>query len=183
MKKFALLCASFAAMNTVSVQAEGKTLFMDSQRMMQESKEGQALVVAMSKKRDELVARIQSWQEELKAKAETLDKQRALLSPEVAKEKEEDIAKKSNEYTRQSKVLEEGWQEDVRSQQMRLFEKFKKTGAEVCKKEKGDSLIDAGMPGVYYVSPEVDITKKVIEAADIQYLKDQAAATAATGKK
>ena len=183
MKNFLMLSAALVAVGAGTALGDTKILFMDSQRIMQESKEGQGLVVAMSKKRDELVARIQSWQEELKAKAETLEKQRALLSADVAVEKQQEIERKNNEYTRQSKSLEEGWQEDVRSQQMRLFEKFKKFGADVCKKEDGDALLDTNMPGVYFVSPKLEITKKVIEAADAQYMKDQAAAAAAAGTK
>lgn len=175
MKKLAVLCVGLIA---TSLSADSTILFMDSQKLMQESKEGQALVIAASKRRDELIARVQSWQEELKSKAETLDKQRALLAPEVVAEKEQELGRKSNEYTRQGKALEESWQEEIRAQQMKLFEKLKKVSAEVCKKENGYALLDTGMPGVYFVNPKLDITKNVIEAADTQYLKEQAAAAA-----
>ena len=52
-----------------------------------------------------------------------------------------------------------------------VFKELEKVIKEFVQKEKYDLILEKNQPGIYYASPEIDLTSKIIELFDKHYTK------------
>ena len=153
-------------------QATTKIAVIDMQKVMRESHAGKAAMEKLNKKFEKLREELKKKQEELKAFKDDLEKKAPLLSEEARAEKERQYKKMLREFKDQS----DDAQFEMRQAESRTMEPILKELEKVVTKigkEKGYSLIlENKMPGIYYVSPDADITDEIIKAYDEMKAKE-----------
>lgn len=151
-----------------------KVAIVNLQQLVSTSKEGQALGQAIAQERQNIFARIQEMQSELKAEGEQFEKQAALMSQEKKVEKQQELTKKSADFQRKTKAMQEDWERDMQLKQEMLARKVVESAIEICKKDGYQMLLDSRM--AYWVDEKLDITQDSIKVADNNYGKELLAA-------
>jgi len=146
-------------------QTAGGVAYIDSQRVVDESKAGKASLKELEdfkkKNEEELTKR----DKEIKDLEEGLQKQKFALSSEEQSKREEDIRRKGIDLKR----FKEDKEQELKDLYFKHLNKIKEEIVQVVQKigqEKGYTLIINKDDSIIYASPDHDITKLVIEAYD-----------------
>jgi outer membrane protein len=143
---------------------------IDSQKVINTSKYGQEVKAQLQQKYDELSAKIQKKAEEVQALKDEIEKKGSLWSQEVKEKKQSEYQK----LLRELKSMQEDAQYEMKEYEKKILDPFNKELDEVIKKfantEKYDLILEKNFPGIYYTSPEIDITQKIIKLFDDHYV-------------
>lgn len=144
----------------------GKIAVITMQKIVKQSQSGKKATEELQKKFESLQKSLQQKQDALKAFKEDMDKKASLLSEEARAEKEREYKKMLREFKEQS----DDAQFEMRQAEAKVMEPILKTLEQVVTKigESGGYalILENNMPGIYYVSPTIDITDEVIKAYD-----------------
>ena len=148
---------------------DGQILSIDSVRLMQQSKEGQALFAEFEAERNKAVEGLKKSEEEVKSLAETMNKQQALLSPDALREKKTEIERKEKQLARKRDGVAEDLNSLFQGRQEALFSKQMGKASQMFDERKGSVLLDKRTPGVLAVNESLDMTDDVIKVVNAEY--------------
>jgi len=161
---------SFAENKTAQTK-EIKIAVIDIGKVVNESLYGKDAMEKLQKKYEELSQKLNKKFEEVKKLKEEIETKSKLWSEEIKKKKEELYKKKLEELRK----LQEEVQYQMDELQKKLFEpvfnSLEKIINNYMKEHQYDLLLEKKQNGIYYVSPRIDITSKIIEKFDEYYLK------------
>ncbi|PMP68813.1 MAG: hypothetical protein C0190_00885 [Thermodesulfobacterium geofontis] len=148
---------------------------IDIKKVINTSKYGQEVMNQLQKKYDELSAKIQKKAEELQALKDEIEKKSSLWSQEVKEKKQSEYQK----LLRELKSMQEDAQYEMKEYEKKMldpvFKELEKVIDDFVNVEKYDLILEKNQPGIYYTSPNIDVTQKIIELFDKHYetLKQQ----------
>ena len=161
-----LLFPMWASPGFCAEQLTVKIGVINMQKVVRQSHEGKKAMEKLNKKFETLQKQLQKKQSELKAFKEDLEKKAPLMREEARAEKERQYKKMLREYKDQS----DDAQYEMRQMEQKVMETILKKLEKVVRKiakDKGYTIIlEKNMPGLYYVSPDADITQEIISAYD-----------------
>jgi outer membrane protein len=152
----------------LAASADFKVGFVDQQKAILSSKEGQVAEKTLSDLAQKKQKELEPKQQELQRLGEELESQKFVLSKEVLEERRLDVMKRQRDLEREVQQA----QEEIQIEQRRLVSPLAKRLGEVIQaigKEKGFSLVlDQSSPGVLYSDGGLDITELVIKKLNEQ---------------
>ncbi len=155
--------------------AHAKTLkiaVIDMQAVVRQSQAGQQALVKLQQKFDTLKQKLQKKESEIKKLKQELEKKAPLLSPEARQEKERQYQKMLREYQAQREDAQFEMRQAEQEALKPILKDLRHVVKDMAKKEGYDLILEKNMPGVYWASPQLDLTKHVIELYN-QYLQRQ----------
>jgi outer membrane protein len=173
MKRIWFLGAILVFLLTSLVQAkEVKIAVIDLQQVVRKSEAGQEALKKLQAKFDALKKQLEAKEEELRRFKEDLEKKAPLLSPEARQEKEREYQKMLREYQAQREDAQYEMKQAEQKALQPIMHDLEKVVKEMAQKEGYDLLLEKRMPGLYWASPEIDLTEHVIELYN-QYRRKQ----------
>jgi len=146
-----------------------KVVVIDIRKVVNKSKYGEEVMAKLKEKYDELSLKIQAKSKELEALKDELEKKGAMLSPEAREKKQSEYQK----LLRELKSLQEDAQYEMQEYERQLldpvFRDLEIVLKEVAQKEGIDLVLEKNQPGIYYISPYIDYTDKLIERFNAYY--------------
>ena len=150
----------------VSLGQETKIAVVDMQKVLSSSKAGKAAKKELSKKFEALKRKLEAKQRKLNAFKQEMEKKAPLMSEEARAEKERQFKR----MLRELQAAREDAQFEMRNAEAKkmqpILKKLEKVVNKIGKDKNYTLIIDKNMPGLYYISPRVDITKEVIRQFD-----------------
>jgi Skp family chaperone for outer membrane proteins len=159
---------------TLSAQDKdaGKLVSIDSILLMQKSKEGQKLGEKIQKDVEEFQKFAKNAQKELTDYQESVSKQAKVLSKDALVEKGEKLAKMKKDAERSLEDKETELKHKIQREQVELRNRQMKVANEVFEQKKWGLAIDAGTPGLLFVSKAVDKTDEILKVVDERFEKE-----------
>ncbi len=167
------LSLTAGALQAATQAAAQKIVSIDSVRLMQESKEGQALFADFEAERNKAVTELQEVEKDAKQLVDTLQKQQALLSADALREKRSEIERKEKQLTRKRDEIAEDLNTTFQGRQEALFTKQMTKARALFTEQKGAVLIDKRTPGVLAMNEDLDMTDDVLKAVNVDYDAEQ----------
>jgi len=160
---------SLLGMGFAYAQSDLKIAVIDIKRVVNTSKYGQEVMEKLQKKYEELQAKLEARAKELDALKEEIEKKGALWSQEVREKKQQEFQKKLREF----RTMQEDAQLEMQELEKKLldpvFKELENLIKDYVQKEKIDLILEKNQPGIYYASPRIDISPKVVELFDTYY--------------
>lgn len=159
----------FAAQSQPKATNTGGVAYIDSQRVVDESKAGRASLKELEdfkKKNEEELAK---RDREIKELEDELQKQKMALSAEAQNKKEETIRRKGIELKR----FKEDKEQELKELYFKHLNKIKEEIIQIVRKigqEKGYTMIVNKDESIIYADPNYDITSLVIEEYDKSFI-------------
>ncbi|MCL6582297.1 MAG: OmpH family outer membrane protein [bacterium] len=159
----------FAAQSQLKATNTGGVAYIDSQRVVDESKAGRASLKELEdfkKKNEEELAK---RDREIKELEDELQKQKMALSAEAQNKKEETIRRKGIELKR----FKEDKEQELKELYFKHLNKIKEEIIQIVRKigqEKGYTMIVNKDESIIYADPNYDITSLVIEEYDKSFI-------------
>jgi outer membrane protein len=164
MKRFSLW-VMVVAMSLIPLSAMSQALnivYVDIQRVMQESDKGKEAKKALTEEADKLKKTLDGKQDELQKMKDAIEKQGAMITPDARAEKEKQYQNKVKDYQR----LYNDYQGELQQKDQELTQKILKELEEVVRnlgeKEKYTLILEKSQAGILFASSAIDITGKVI---------------------
>ena len=171
MKKSLLLVVLFCFLAANTVFAQGKIAIIDVQAITFQTKAGKKSIEELKALEQTALKKIEAKRAEVKKLADSINNQKASLSPSALQDKNLELNRKSVELER----LEKDLQAEFQTAQAKKWDGILKEVEPVINdyaKEKGFDLVFIVQPGILaYANPAVDITKEIISRFDIKWTK------------
>lgn len=171
MKKYLLLVVLFCFLAANTVFAQSKIAIIDVQAITFQSKAGQKSIEELKVLEQSALKKLEAKRAEVKKLADSINNQKASLSPSALQDKNLELNKQSVELER----LEKDLQTEFQTAQAKKWDGILKEVEPVINdyaKEKGYDLVFIVQPGILaYANPAVDITKDIISRFDIKWSK------------
>lgn len=171
MKKSLLLVVLFCFLAANTVFAQGKIAIIDVQAITFKSKAGKKSIEELKGIEQTSLKKLEAKRAEVKKLADSINNQKASLSPSALQDKNLELNRKSVELER----LEKDLQAEFQTAQAKKWDSILKEVEPVINdyaKEKGFDLVFIVQPGILaYANPAVDITKEIISRFDIKWSK------------
>ena len=143
--------------------AQQKIAFVDSRIIVERAPGAIAAQAALKKEGDELQARVQTWQDSLKAMVDAYEKTKATLPPatrttreKAIQDKQADYAKRAEELDQQMQVRQQELSQPVMAQIREMLEEVRVEGGYT-------AILDVAASGVIVaMDKNLDLTEKVI---------------------
>ncbi len=174
-KKFLLLFLA-GCLTASAAHASGKTAFVDTQAVFDETKLGKKYQGVLREYFESRKKILDLDADEIQKLRDDYQKQSAVLKPEARKEREETISRKINEFERKR----EGFNNELAKKNEDLSREFNEymmvVLKDLAKKEKIGLILNKSIsllsknevPAVLYGDENLDITKRVISELDKQ---------------
>ena len=167
MKKLGILVLfAFVMAVTPAVADAANIAVIDLQKALNLTDMGKDAKNKITEKAKEFEGKIEEQQNELKALQEDLEKQAVLLSDDARAAKEREYQQKLKDFQRYAKDRQEELQQLDGQFTNQIVEKLLDLAQELAKQEGVDVLLERGSGGVVYAADSVDLTDKLIAAAD-----------------
>ncbi|OAQ20375.1 OmpH family outer membrane protein [Thermosulfurimonas dismutans] len=173
MKKLLLFFIIFSLSFGTALAENLKIGVIDLQKVVRSSKAGQEAMTQLQAKFEKLKKQLEAKQKEIAAFKAEFEKKAPLLSEEARAEKQREYQKMIREFRAQQEDAQYEMKEAEKKALQPIFKDLEKVIKEMAQKEGYDLIIEKNMPGVYWVSPGVEITQHVIELYD-QYRSSKA---------
>ncbi|NIA08897.1 MAG: hypothetical protein GWP10_03815 [Nitrospiraceae bacterium] len=155
-----------------SVEAVGtsqvKIAVINMQRVVRNSVAGRKVMERLNKKFESLQKKLQTKQNEIKAFKEDLDRKAPLMNGDARIEKQREYKKKLRDFKDQSDDAQFEMRQEESKNMDPILKKLQKVVGHIGKKDGYTIILEKNMPGIYYVSPRVDISDQVIKIYDKQ---------------
>ena len=168
---FILIVFNLSLIKYVYAQNTLKIGVIDVKKVINNSKYGQEVMNQLQLKYNELSEKIQKKAKELQELKNEIEKKSSLWSQEVKEKKQLEYQK----MLRELKGMQEDAQYEMKEYEKKMldpvFKELEKVIKKFVQKEKYDLILEKNQPGIHYVSPEIDLTSKIIELFDKHYIK------------
>ena len=165
-KVFLLTLTIAALVSTGYAQAIIKIGVVDSQKVLQESKEGKKVMGQIQEKDKRNSAEVSRRDEEIRNLQTKMNTQRLTLTQEAILNLTADL---ENKTTARKRFAEDTYKE-MQALTQRLFQKIQGELLPIIEKlgeERGlDIIFDLGNSGTVYYSPTIDVTQEVVKRYD-----------------
>lgn len=171
MKKSLLLVVLFCFLAANTVFAQGKVAVVDIQILTTQSKAGKKALEELRSLEEGAIKKLQTKEAEVKALADSINKQKASLSAAALQDKNLELNKKSVELERLQKDLSTELQT---KQAIKLDELIKELDPVIkdYAVEKGYDIIFIKRPDIMaYANQSVDVTNDIISRFDVKWSK------------
>ncbi len=142
---------------------------IDIKKVINESEYGQEVMKKLQKKYNELYDKIQAKAKELKALKDEIENKSSLWSKEVREKKQTEYQKKLRELKSMQEDAQYEMQEYERQMLEPVFKELEKVIKDFVKKENYDLILEKKQSGIYYTSPKIDLTSKLIQLFNKHY--------------
>ncbi|MGB9712558.1 MAG: OmpH family outer membrane protein [Dissulfurimicrobium sp.] len=163
---FGSICLVPSFSEAAEASAAPKIAVINMQKVVRESKVGRKATSQLNQQFEHLQKILQAKQDAIKAFKDDFEKKAPLMSEEARTEKELEYKKMVRDFKEQS----DDAQLEMRKAEAKVMEPILKVLEKVVTKigESGgySIILESNMPGLYYVSPAIDITDSVIKAYD-----------------
>lgn len=166
-KLFAALtvsCALVIALSSLSSAADIKIGYVDFQKVQQNSKAGKDALKTIEKMFKEKQAQLNQRQGELEKMMQELDKQSAILTPDVKRQKEDKLQKEYKDLQRFKSDSEDDLNKKKAEMAKQMYEEVSAIINKFGKEEGYTLILERSV--VLYAPEAVDITDKIIKAYD-----------------
>lgn len=156
------LAVSFSAMSTASAQEDMKVAYVDLQRALEESDEGQEIRSELEREFQQRQESLDEKQQEVMALREEIEQQSMMLSDEAMQEKQAEWQGKMEELQQTYLTLQQELAEQEAQATERLFGRMQGVVEEIGE-EEGYTLILERSNVLYADGDEMDLTDELIE--------------------
>ncbi len=166
-KLFAALtvsCALVIALSSLSFAADIKIGYVDFQKVQQNSKAGKDALKTIEKMFKEKQAQLDQRQGELEKMMQELDKQSAILTPDVKRQKEDKLQKQYKDLQRFKSDSEDDLNKKKAEMAKQMYDEVSAIINKFGKEEGYTLILERSV--VLYAPEAVDITDKIIKAYD-----------------
>ena len=170
MKKTLLFIALFC-FAAGSVFAQGKVAVIDINAITLQSKAGEKARAEFMALQESANKKLQEKDAEVRKLAESINKQKASLSPAALQDKNLELNRKSVELERLQKDLTTELQTKEAIKLDELFKDLEPVIADYAKEKNYDVVFIKQIGVMAYANPAVDITKDIITRFDIKWSK------------
>lgn len=176
MKKHILSALAFllVVMGAQGASAEElKVAYIDSQRVITQSKMGKEAYAKLQKLSDQKEEDLKKRETKIKSLSDEIQAKSATLSTAAKEDLQRQYEKEVKEYNRMYKDA----QDELRNTEMSILKPWTKELEAIIKdygeKNKIDLILDRTNPAVIYASKRIDITDAIIELFDKKYQEKQ----------
>ncbi len=148
---------------TGAAAAAEKIGFINMRTIIQESTAGKKGFAEIKTMYDKKKAEITKKEDELKRLKDDIDKQKAVLTPEAAQEKETNFQVKVRDYQRFAKDAQDELAAKEQNVTSKLIPEILQVVENVGKKEGYTAIIDLNNPVIVYHDKQDELTKKIID--------------------
>ncbi len=173
MKKLLWLVFLWGGLISAGWAKEIKIGVLDLQKVVHSSKAGQEAMSKLQSKFEKLRKQLEGKRQEIEAYKAELEKKASLLSEEARLEKQRELQKMIREFRAQQEDAQFEMKEAEKKALQPIFKDLEKVIKKMAQEEGYDLILEKNMPGLYWVSPEMDITSQVVQRYD-QYRASQA---------
>ncbi len=164
---FAFVAGCLFSSQSMAAEQKGmKIAVINMQKVVRKSKAGQKASESLNKKFEALQAELKTKQDSIKAHKDALDKKLPLMNEEARADAEREYRKMLRDFKQQS----DDAQFDMRQAEAEIMEPVLKSLEKIVTKigEAGGyaMIVEANMPGLYYFTPDAEITESVIKTYD-----------------
>ncbi len=152
-----------AALPCVSHAGQIKIGVINMQQVVRGSKAGKRAMAQLQKKFQSVQKKLKAKQDKLKAFKKELDQKASLMNEESRIRKQRQLQRQFAEYRQDEEDAKVEMQQEEAKLMEPIVKKLEKIVVKMGKEEKYTLILEKNMPGMYYVAPSVDITKKVIK--------------------
>ncbi len=152
--------------------APPKIAVIDLQRVVRSSEAGKEAMARLQAKFQSLQKKLEAKRKEIEAFQQEMQKKAPLLSEEARAEKQREYQKMVREFRAMQEDAQFEMKEAEKKALKPIFKDLEKVIRQMAQKEGYDLILEKNMPGVYWASPRVDITQKVIQLYN-QYRQSQ----------
>ncbi len=157
-----LFLASFVP--SVSIAAGNvKIGVINMQQVVRGSKAGKKAMAKLQKKFASVQKKLKAKQDKLKAFKKELDQKASLMNEESRVKKQRQLQRQFAEYRQDEEDAKVEMQQEEAKLMEPIVKKLEKIVVKLGKDEKYTLILEKNMPGMYYISPDADITDKVIK--------------------
>ncbi len=170
MKKILLSIITVFLLTNFVMAKELRIGVVDLQEVVRSSEAGKEALAKLQKKFDTLRQQLQAKEEELRKFKEELERKAPLLSIEARQEKERQYQKMLREYQAQREDAQYEMRQAEQKALQPILKDLEQVVKQMAEKEGYDIILEKKMPGIYWVSPSIDLTDHVVELYN-QYQK------------
>jgi len=148
--------------------ADLKVGFVDQERALLASKEGQEAEKALSALREQKRQTLEPQQQDLQRLGAELESQKFVLSKDVLEERQIELAKRRRDLEREIQAAQEELQIEQRKMLGPLLQQLGEAIQAVSQDRDLDLVLDPSNPGVLYFDDALDVTDLVIKKLNEQ---------------
>ncbi len=160
----AVLVFATAFMPSLSCAASDMKIgVINMQQVVRGSKAGKDAMAKLQKKFEKVQKSLKAKQDKLKKLKKEFDQKASLMNEESRIKKQRQLQRKFAEYKQDEEDAKVEMQQEEAKLMEPIVKKLEKVVAKIGKEEKFTLILEKNMPGMYYISPNIDITQKVIK--------------------
>ncbi len=162
----AVLLASFVFSDSLVYAQKSQIAVINMQKVLRNSKAGKKAMAELNKKFEKLKKQLQAKQKELKAFKQEMEKKAPLMNEEARAEKERQYKKMLREFKDKSDDAQYEMRQAESKRMEPILKQLEKVVTKIGKDKHYVVIMEKNMPGIYYTSPDADITDLVIKVFD-----------------
>jgi len=136
---------------------------INMQQVVRGSKAGKKAMAQLQKKFESVQKKLKAKQDKLKKFKKEIDQKASLMNEESRIKKQRQLQRQFAEYRQDEEDAKVEMQQEEAKLMEPIVKKLEKIVVKMGKDEKYTLILEKNMPGMYYISPNVDITQKVIK--------------------
>ncbi len=145
-----------------------KIATINMQKVVRNSAAGKKAMKELNEKFEALQKKLKAKQEEIKAFKEDLEKKAPLMSEEARADKEREYKKMLRDFKDKSDDAQYEMRQAESKRMEPILKELEKLVNQIGRDGKYTIILEHNMPGLYYISPDIDITDMVIKKYDSQ---------------
>lgn len=167
-----LAVAALVLFSGPALAANVKIGYVDLQKALNESAAGKAAKAEIAAKYDAYQKTIGARQKKLSAMKSELEKQSLLLSQDARDDKEHTYEQKVKDFQRYAKDAQDDLKQKDQNYTRQIIEKLVGIVKTLGKKEGYTMILEKSQSSVLYADDQSDLTNQVIKSFDAQYHKE-----------
>jgi outer membrane protein len=140
-----------------------KIAVINMQQVVRGSQAGKRAMKMLQKKFDSVQKKLKAKQDKLKAFKKDIEQKASLMNEESRIKKQRQLQRQFAEYRQDEEDAKVEMQQEEAKLMEPIVKQLEKIITKMGKDEKYTLILEKNMPGMYYISPAVDITEKVIK--------------------
>ncbi len=165
-KRFFILFFSFVLLlsfSSFSFARGVKIAVIDMQQIIQQSNIGKATISKLKAKYRSLQEKLNQQAKKVQQARQEFEKKAPLLNKEAKQKEEQQISNMIRDLQAQQQNYQMEMRQAEQEAMKPIFAKLKALIHDIGKKKGYSIILEKNMPGIYYVSPKIDITKMIIK--------------------
>lgn len=136
---------------------------INMQQVVRGSKAGKQAMAKLQKKFEKVQKDLKAKQDKLKKLKKEFDQKASLMNEESRIKQQRKLQRKLAEYRQDEEDAKVEMQQEEAKLMEPIVKKLEKVVTKIGKEENFTMILEKNMPGMYYISPKIDITQMVIK--------------------